>query len=257
MAPAQPIIETFHNDGNKLVGYLYKPKGDGPFPAVVWNHGSEKDANLSQTGPWQRLADVFVPAGYVLFGPQRRGQGGSEGQYIEDVKDKEKKLRGKEAAQRLWVRLMGSQQLEDQLAGLEHLKKLSYINRHRIAVGGCSYGGIETMLAAERGAGYKAAIPVSPAAETWEGDQFIRRRLLKAAKNAKIPVLLIHPHKDVSLNPGYRLGEEFEKHHKPYGLFIFPPYGKDKEQHHCFGGLQGGPDIWGPSMLRFLQEFMK
>src|SRR5437660_611179 len=26
----------------KLPGFLYRPKGDGPFPAVIWNHGSEK-----------------------------------------------------------------------------------------------------------------------------------------------------------------------------------------------------------------------
>src|SRR5262245_58710233 len=27
----------------KLPGYLYKPAGNGPFPALMWNHGSEKD----------------------------------------------------------------------------------------------------------------------------------------------------------------------------------------------------------------------
>src|SRR5689334_22293089 len=26
----------------KLPGLLYKPAGKGPFPAVIWNHGSEK-----------------------------------------------------------------------------------------------------------------------------------------------------------------------------------------------------------------------
>jgi len=254
MAPKGAIVETFHNDGNKLVGYLYKPKGDGPFPAVLWNHGSEKDA---LSGPWQRLADVFVPAGYVLFGPQRRGQGGSEGKYISDVVDKKKATDGKEAAQRLRVHLMSTQQLDDQLAGLAHLKKLPYIDSRRIAVAGCSYGGIQTMLAVEKGAGYKAAIPVSPAAETWDGDQFMRARLLKAAKHAKIPVLLIHPHNDVSLNPGYHLGPQLGKFNKRYGLTIFPPYGKSSEQGHCFGGLQGGPHIWGPSMLQFLSHYVK
>jgi hypothetical protein len=29
-------------EGAELHGYLYLPPGKGPFPAVLWNHGSEK-----------------------------------------------------------------------------------------------------------------------------------------------------------------------------------------------------------------------
>ena len=73
---------TFKSDNLTLVGYLFKPDGDGPFPAVIWNHGSEQDPGGSQE--FDGIAQVFVPAGFVVFAPVRRGHVGSEGQYISD-----------------------------------------------------------------------------------------------------------------------------------------------------------------------------
>src|SRR5689334_10909887 len=43
---AQPITGqkvTFTRGDLTLVGYLFKPQGDGPFPAIIWNHGSEQN----------------------------------------------------------------------------------------------------------------------------------------------------------------------------------------------------------------------
>ena len=34
---------TFKSGSLTLVGYLFKPAGRGPFPAVLWNHGSERN----------------------------------------------------------------------------------------------------------------------------------------------------------------------------------------------------------------------
>ena len=33
---------TFKSDGLTLAGFLFQPDGPGPFPGLVWNHGSEK-----------------------------------------------------------------------------------------------------------------------------------------------------------------------------------------------------------------------
>jgi hypothetical protein len=40
----KPLPEevVFPGGGRELHGFLWKPEGDGPFPAVLWNHGSEK-----------------------------------------------------------------------------------------------------------------------------------------------------------------------------------------------------------------------
>jgi hypothetical protein len=61
---------TFKSGDLTLVGYLFKPGGQGPFPGIIWNHGSEKDPD---TGPeFDSVASIFVPAGYVVFAPVRR-----------------------------------------------------------------------------------------------------------------------------------------------------------------------------------------
>src|SRR5262245_20561445 len=70
---------TFKSGGLTLVGYLFKPEGRGPFPAVLWNHGSEQNPG---GGPqFNTVASIFVPAGYVVFAPMRRGHSDSEGEY--------------------------------------------------------------------------------------------------------------------------------------------------------------------------------
>ena len=67
-----------------LHGVVYRPEGKGPFPAVVYNHGSAAGM-LSKTG-FDALGPVFASHGWVFFGPYRRGQGlsASAGPYIGD-----------------------------------------------------------------------------------------------------------------------------------------------------------------------------
>ena len=84
----------------------------------------------------------------MVFAPMRRGHGDSEGPYIMDH----------HASASLTVRLMEGEHLNDQLAGQAYVKALPYVDPHRLVVAGCSFGGIQTLLAAERGAGYRAAV---------------------------------------------------------------------------------------------------
>ena len=148
---------TFKSGDLTLVGFLFRPDGPGPFPALVWNHGSEKNPGTMRQ--FDAVASIFVPAGYVVFAPMRRGHGDSEGPYIMD------QLCGAQAthgAPALAVRLLEGEQLDDQLAGLAYVKSLSYVDSHRLVVAGCSFGGIQTLLGAERGVGYRAATAISP-----------------------------------------------------------------------------------------------
>ena len=244
---------SYHCDGHTLAGYLYKPAGRGPFPAVVWNHGSEQSPAVAKQ--FGTLADILNAAGYVLFAPVRRGHGESQGPYIVDQIKHERQLHGDDAADRLMVRLMEGPQLDDQLAGLKYLKTLPYVNLHRLGVMGASHGAIQSLLGAESMAGYKAAVAISPAAESWKANPVLRQRLITAADRIAVPVLLIHPKKDLNLEPGYALGQEFERLGKPYGLMVFPPYGRPQDQGHSFGGAEGD-HIWAPSVLQFLGNML-
>jgi hypothetical protein len=37
---AKPELITFTSGDLALKGFIWKPEGPGPFPAIVWNHGS-------------------------------------------------------------------------------------------------------------------------------------------------------------------------------------------------------------------------
>jgi carboxymethylenebutenolidase len=242
---------TFKSGALTLVGYLFKPEGTGPFPAIVWNHGSEKDPGRSRQFPG--VASIFVPAGYVVFAPVRRGHSDSEGEYIGDALDREEARRGARSGAQLAARLLETSQLDDQLAGLAFLKQQPFVDTARIVVAGCSYGGIQTLLGAERNVGYRAAVPISPAALSWAGNPDLRLRLRTAVSKINIPVFLIQPPKDASLEPAHVLGPELQRHGSLNRVKIYPREGPDDEQGHCFGGAKG-MHVWGADVLAFLKD---
>lgn len=255
--PAQALTServTFKSGELSLVGYLYKPQGSGPWPALIWNHGSERNPDPHRQ--FDTVAAIFVPAGYVVFAPVRRGHGVSEGNNIVDELQSALKQHGREASLRLTVQLLESEQLIDQLAGLAYLKRLPFVDSERLAVAGCSYGGIGTLLGAESGSGYKAAVSISPAALSWDGNPFLRTRLLNAVARLDIPVLLIQPPKDDSLAPARVLGKQAALLGKPLTAKVYPAEGPEEQQGHCFGGSRG-MHVWAEEAKAFLAENLK
>jgi len=245
---------TFKSGGLTLVGYLFKPDGSGPFPAIVWNHGSEKNPG---GGPqFSTVASIFVPAGYVVFAPMRRGHSDSEGEYITDAVERETAQRGARAGQQLSARLLETSQLDDQLAGLAFVTQQPFVDANRLVVAGCSYGGIQTLLGAERNAGYRAAVSISPAALSWAGNPDLRARLKTAVTRIHIPVFLIQPPKDASLEPAHVLGPELLRRSPQNRVKIYPAEGPADEQGHCFGGARG-MHVWAADVLAFLKEVMQ
>ena len=245
---------VFKSGDLNLVGYLFKPDGPGPFPAVVWNHGSEKNPG---GGPqFDSVASIFVPAGYVVFTPMRRGHSDSEGEYIVGAVERETAQRGGAAGQRLAARLLETSQLDDQLAGLAVVNRQPFVDPNRLVVAGCSYGGIQTLLGAERNVGYRAAVSISPAALSWTGNPDLRARLKTAVTRIRIPVFLIQPPKDASLEPARVLGSELERRGKLNRVKIYPAGGPEDEQGHCFGGAKG-MHVWASDVLAFLNDVMR
>lgn len=252
----RPLIDqqriTFKSGSLTLVGYVYRPAGAGPFPTVIWNHGSEANPGARQ---FDAVANIFVPAGYAVFAPVRRGQGGSEGRYIRDALDGVRATDPR-AAGSTAVRLLEGEQLDDQLAGLAYAKTLPFVDARRLVVAGCSFGGIETLLAAERNVGFRAALPISPAAQSWQANGPLRDRLARAVRAIDIPVLLIAPPKDASLEPPRVLAEEAKKAHRAsFAVKIYPPTMPDSEQTHCFGGAPGFHN-WGRDAIRFFDSVL-
>jgi dienelactone hydrolase len=249
--PATKVKLDF--DGHALAGFLYKPEGPGPWPALLWNHGSEKNPGKGPQFP--AVASVFVPAGYVVFALERRGHGESEGDYIVARTKLTARMQGSDAANRLAVHLLETEQLRDQLAGLAFLQGLPYVNHERIVVAGCSFGGIETLLGAESRAGYKAAVSISPGGLSWQRNDYLRSRLIQAVRRMEIPVLIIQPAHDASLGPSRVLGREAVDAHTPVTTRVYPATGPANEQSHCFGGA-AGIHVWAEDAKAFFDAHL-
>lgn len=66
---------------------ISRPPGDGPFPTLVFNHGSVNNGNdpreVSRTVTYVERAAFFNERGWVVVVPQRRGRGKSDGLHAE------------------------------------------------------------------------------------------------------------------------------------------------------------------------------
>lgn len=163
----EPKIVHFKNGKLSLGGLLYKPTGKGPFPAVLYNHGSAPGMLNNQAA--EAIGPKFAERGWVFFMPYRRGQGLSQsaGPYIGNEIETAEKNGGMDLAASTMVRLLKTDHLDDQLAALSWLKNQEYVDKTRIAVDGNSFGGIETVLGASK-ASYCAAVNASGGAQSWQ-----------------------------------------------------------------------------------------
>src|SRR6202167_4552721 len=107
-------VVSFPSDGQILHGVIFMPPGPGPFPAILFNHGSAP--GMLSKDAFDALGPVFAGRGWVFFGPYRRGQGlsASAGPYIGDQIDESKKSGGIPAAAATMVRLLETDHLNDQ-----------------------------------------------------------------------------------------------------------------------------------------------
>jgi dienelactone hydrolase/tetratricopeptide (TPR) repeat protein len=238
-----------------LEGYIFKPAGRGPFPAVVWSHGSEPRPGASQQ--FDGVARVFVPHGFVVFAPTRRGHDESDGPYLTYERSRVIGAGGQRAGDSLVARVLPTEQLDDQLAGLAWLKHVPFVDTTRIVVAGCSFGGVQALLAAENGRarGIRAAVTMSPFSMNWDHNAQARERFVRGVSRVDVPVFLIQPPKDVSLGPSRDLGAEFRRLGKDYREKVYPDTIPAEFQSHCFGGGQGN-SIWAADVVSFVDSVL-
>ncbi|HEY6305345.1 MAG TPA: dienelactone hydrolase family protein [Candidatus Angelobacter sp.] len=242
----KPEEVTLPSGKLQLHGFLWKPDGPGPFPAVLWNHGSEK-----LPGWRPALGAFYTSHNYVLFVPHRRGQGRSPGAYIEDL------IAQAPPAQRN-QRMVELQEaaVEDVAAALTYLKSLSFVDSERIAISGCSYGGIQTLLAGERDLGVKALIPFAPGAISWDRNPELQGRLKQAVDRARAPVFLLQAENDFSLAPSRELSKEAKKKQVDFQAKVYPAFGASHDDGHG-GFCSTATDVWGADVLTFLEAHWK
>jgi carboxymethylenebutenolidase len=242
------------SSGNlRLTGLLWKPTGPESFPAVLFSHGAGR-ANPARA---EVIGPVFARHGYAFLYLFRRGAGlsAAQGEYMGDVLEREAKARGEEARKRLQLDLLNTDHLNDVMAGLAFLKRASGVDAGRVAVAGHSFGGQLTLLAAERDKDVRAAVTFAAAAQSWDGSPELRKRLLEAVRNIRVPIFLTHAANDFSTEPGQMLAAESARLKRPHELKIYPAIGDTPETGHW--AVYTDIASWESDVFRFLDQHVR
>jgi dipeptidyl aminopeptidase/acylaminoacyl peptidase len=123
---AEPRLHYYPaEDGTPIPALLYRPQGPGPHPVVMHIHGGPE----SQARPsYSALFQCLLTHGIAVLAPNIRGSSGY----------------GLAWQRRIYLD-WGGIDLLDLKAGAEYLKTLDWIDQHRMAVMGQSYGGFAAL----------------------------------------------------------------------------------------------------------------
>jgi dienelactone hydrolase len=185
--------------GVRLELIVARPRPTGPFPTMIFNHGSTgggKPSMFKRSVCPLAVQTYFVERGWMVLFPQRRGRGKSGGTYAEGLKasgtgyscDADVAMRGFERA------------VEDLDAIMAHVGTRDDVDHERIAIGGLSRGGILSIsYAGMRSAKFCGAISFnggwlgSGCPATYEG---VNARIFRMGAAARISTLWLHGTKD-------------------------------------------------------------
>jgi dipeptidyl aminopeptidase/acylaminoacyl peptidase len=118
---------VFYPSGNlRIEAYVYKPEGAGPFPVVIYNHGSRAERDREEMR-FIYVGSMLTASGYVVVVPERRGYGKSDGQTFGQAVGED---RGPRFVRRV------QEETDDVLAAVEYVKTLPYVDSARIGVMG-------------------------------------------------------------------------------------------------------------------------
>ena len=251
--------ETFEVTSGALTlqAFLWRPSGRGPFPAVLFNHGSYSiDDPMPLTEP-AVLGPLFARHGYVFLFLFRQGIGLSQGQGTADGDLMASALAadGQEGRNRVQLQLLEGEELDEALAGLAFLRALPDVDSSRIAVAGHSFGGSLTLFLAAREPTLRAAVVFGAAAGSWDQSPVLRDRLLAAVHQAPAPVFFIHAANDYSVAPGQALSGEMRRLKKPYRLKVYPSFGRTTRDGHNL--LYRSVATWERDVFAFLDEHLR
>jgi dienelactone hydrolase len=248
--PGAPQTVIIQNGKLALRALLWLPSGRGPFPAVLFNHGSGPAPDLKKPAI---LGAAFARRGYAFLYLFRRGAGLSadQGTHSEDLMARALAEGGQERRNDVQLQLLETE-LSDVAAGLMYLSSRSDVDKLRVSVGGHSFGGQLTLLLTARDPTIRAAVVFGAAAASWEPSPKLRERLLAAVRAIDVPVLFIHAANDFSVAPGTVLAAEMKRLGKPHRLKIYPSVGQTPAEGHDFVHL--GVSTWEPDVFAFLDD---
>lgn len=76
--------------------------------------------------------------------------------------------------------------------------------------------------------------------------------MIRAARDAKVPVFFIQAERDYDLGPSRTLSKEMEKQDHPFQIHIYPSVGRTQPENHSF--CIHNVDVWGADVLAFVEK---
>jgi len=239
-------------DGTKLYYRMHSPpRVPGKrYPVYLYVYGGPHGQQV--TDAWYSalpLHEALVDKGWIVFTIDNRGTNRRGTKFESAV-----------------YRKMGDAEVQDQLAGVEWLKKQPFVDPKKIAVQGWSYGGYMTLKLLEKAPGvFAAAVAVAPVTK-WElyDTAYTERYLgnpsvdlkpyrtsdaLDDAVKIRDPLLLIHGMSDdnVVFQNSTELYARLQQGKRPFEMMVYPG------ATHAIAGEGPQTHVW-TTISRFLDE---
>ncbi|MGE0005183.1 MAG: alpha/beta hydrolase family protein [Parvibaculaceae bacterium] len=247
--PVAPREIGFSNAGYELKGYLFLPPGEGPFPAMICNHGSGIDKgtfDVCRPG----AAALLASWGIASFLPHRRGYGNSTGPGWREEASAE--FGTPEYDAQVSARL--DRESDDVVAALSVIAEMPEIRQDHIGVMGSSFGGINTLLSAAKAPRFRCAVEFAGAAMNWERTPALRRLMTEAALRLTRPIFFIQAGNDYSTRPTSELAAALAPTGKTVWSRIYPAFGLTPMEGHLFEST--GSRLWADDVRVFLERFL-
>ena len=252
--PAAAAYDTlfYTRDGLRLEAYFYKPTGSGPFPLVIYNHGSRVGRERAEV-PMAFIGRLLTDAGYAVLVPERRSYGKSEGPtYSEDI--------GDDRGPRFLARLQAES--DDALAALTFATTTGQlpIDPKHVAMMGWSFGGIVTTFAVGRSDAFVAAINQAPGALNWDRVPALRTALIAAASKSHTPMLCMAAKNDATTENATQICGAVKRHGVEADVILYPPFTPTTPVPIAPGHMifsQQGVDLWSKDALAFLARHLR
>jgi acetamidase/formamidase/dienelactone hydrolase len=252
----RPEQVTVVSGSKMLRGLIWRPAGQGPFPAVLFNHGSYLRADAMSPETPAIVGPLFARHGYafLFFFRQGIGLSADQGTADGDLMQRAYEQRGNEARNRVQLDLLNGEELDEVRAALQFLLRRPEVDPRRIGVVGHSFGGSLSLVLASVAPDVRTTVVFGPAAASWERSPGLQRRLIDAVRRTPIPVMFVQAENDYSIAPGKALAAEMDRAHTPHALKIYPPFGATAAEGHNL--VFGSPSTWEADVFAFLDAHL-
>jgi carboxymethylenebutenolidase len=237
---------SYRSDGRELAGFWLLPAGSGPFPAAVFNHGSDGLLPASMPGILA-LQDM----GFATFLPVRRGHNDQPGTFWLD------RVTAPWGSPEMGDQLVSALRAElgDVMAAVDWVTQRPEIYAQRIVMLGSSFGGVLTVLALGRDSAVRAGVSFAGPSMTWPDAPALQQEMLAAAAHGRAPLFLAQALNDNSLAPTYAVGAELARVGRPHETRVYPAIGEGQGGGHGIFGT--GVELWRQDIESFLARCLQ